>query len=177
MKRDKAFLELEGKPLVERSLTILQAVFTEVLISSNKPELYAGYEVPIIQDEILGQGPLEGLYQGLKAATYDQVFVVACDIPFLRVELIRFLATWMPEYDVVVPQLQSGLHPLHAFYHRRCLPTIKKYLEAGRLKIIDLYPDWSVRYVEETELQAFCVLSKVFCNVNTPEDWAAILKE
>jgi molybdopterin-guanine dinucleotide biosynthesis protein A len=177
MKKNKAFLELEGKPLVERTLTILQAVFTEVLISSNKPELYADYKVPVILDEILERGPLEGLYQGLKAATYDEVFVVACDIPFLRVDLIRFLATWMPEYDVVVPQLKSGLHPLHAYYHRRCLPMMKNNLEAGRLKIIDLYPNWSVRYVDEAELQAFSDLNKVLCNVNTPEDWSAIIKE
>ncbi len=177
MKKNKAFLELEGKPLVERSLTVLQAVFTEVLISSNKPELYEGYEVPVVLDEILGRGPLEGLYQGLKAATYDEVFFVACDMPFLRVELIRFLFSWIPEYDVVVPHLRSGLHPLHAFYHRRCLPTIKNNLEADRLKIIDFYPSCSVRYVEEAELQDFHDLSQVFCNVNTPEDWLAILKE
>ena len=46
-------MELKGKPLVERSLAILQAVFAEVLISCNSPELYADYEVPVIKDEIL----------------------------------------------------------------------------------------------------------------------------
>lgn len=177
MKKNKAFLELEGKPLVERSLAVLKTVFAEVLISSNKPELYAGYEVPVVLDEILGRGPLEGLYQGLQAATYDKVFFVACDMPFLRAELIRFLSAWIPTYDVVVPQLHSGLHPLHAFYHRRCLPTIKNNLEAGRLKIIDFYSACSVRYVAETDLQDFHDLSQVFCNVNTPEDWSAILKK
>lgn len=177
MKKNKAFLEIDGKPLVERSLAVLQAVFTEVLISSNQPELYAGYELPIIQDEIHDRGPLEGLYQGLKAAAYDNVFFVACDMPFLSVELIRFLSAWIPAYDVVVPQLQSGLHPLHAFYHRRCLPTIQNNLEAGRLKIIDFYPSCSVRYVAETELNNFQNLSQVLCNVNTPEDWSAIIKE
>ena len=176
MNKNKAFLEMEGKPLVERSLTVLQAVFAEVLISANKPELYVGYEVPIIRDEILGRGPLEGLYQGLKVATYDEVFFVACDMPFLRVELIRFLSSLLLANDVVVPQLQSGLHPLHAFYHRRCLPLIKKNLEAGRLKIIDVYPSCSVRYVGEAELQVFDNLSKAFCNVNTPDDWSTILK-
>lgn len=177
MKKDKAFLELEGKPLVERSLIVLQAVFEEVLISSNKPELYANYDVPVIQDEILGRGPLEGLYQGIKAATYDEVFFVACDMPFLSAELIRFLSSWISTYDVVVPQLQSGLHPLHAFYHRRCLPIIKNNLEGGRLKIIDFYPSCSVRYVGEAELEPFSDLSKAFCNVNTPDEWAAIAKE
>ena len=177
MNKDKAFLELEGRPLVERSLAVLQTVFTEVLISSNKPELYASYEVPVILDEILDRGPLEGLYQGLKAATYDEVFFVACDMPFLEAELIRLLAKWVPEYDIVVPRLQSGLNPLHAFYHRRCLPAIKRNLEAGCLKVSDFYPSCSVRYVAETELQNFHNLSQVFCNVNTSEDWSAILKE
>ncbi|WP_075364231.1 molybdenum cofactor guanylyltransferase [Desulfosporosinus metallidurans] len=176
MKKNKAFLELEGRPLVERSLEVLHAVFAEVLISSNKPELYAHYEVPIIQDESLDRGPLEGLYQGLKEATYDVVFFVACDMPFLQGELIHFLAGWIPEYDVVVPRLHSGLHPLHAFYHRRCLPSIRTNLEAGRLKIIDFYPSCSVRYIEETELRDFPDLSNIFCNVNTPQEWTAILR-
>ncbi|WP_282433482.1 molybdenum cofactor guanylyltransferase [Desulfosporosinus sp. OT] len=177
MKKNKAFLELEGRPLVERSLAVLQTVFSEVLISSNKPELFGQYEVPVIQDEILDQGPLEGLYQGLKAATFDEVFFVACDMPFLEAGLIRLLAKWIPEYDIVVPRLQFGTHPLHAFYHRRCLPTIKRNLEAGCLKVSGFSQSCAVKYVDETELQGFDDLSKILCNVNTPEDWLAILKE
>lgn len=176
MKKNKAFLELEGQPLVERSLAVLKVVFAEVLISSNTPELYAKYDVSVIRDAVQERGPLEGLYQGLKAATYDEAFFVACDMPFLEAELIRFLAKWALDYDIVVPRLPSGLHPLHAFYHRRCLPAIKRNLEAGCLKIIDLCQVCSVRYVEEAELQAFDNLGNVFCNVNTPEDWSAILK-
>ncbi|MDP4126325.1 MAG: molybdenum cofactor guanylyltransferase [Bacillota bacterium] len=176
MKRNKAFLELGGQPLVERSLEVLKAVFSEVLISSNHPELYERYGVPVFQDESYDRGPLEGLYQGLKAATYDVVFFVACDMPFLREDLVRFLAEWTPEYDIVVPRLHSGLHPLHAFYHKRCLPSIKNNLDAGRLKIIDFYPTCSVRFVEESELQAFSDLSTIFCNVNTPEEWSKILR-
>jgi molybdopterin-guanine dinucleotide biosynthesis protein A len=176
MKKNKAFLELKGKPLVERSLELLQAVFAEVLISSNEPLLYARYNVAVIQDDIHDRGPLEGLYQGIKAAAYNMVFFVACDMPFLREELIRFLATRIrEEFDIVVPRLQSGLQPLHAFYHRRCLPIIKNNLEEGRLKIMDIYPACSVRFVEERELQPFQDLSNAFCNVNTPEDWSNLL--
>jgi len=177
MNKNKAFLEMEGKPLVERSLSVLQSVFEEVLISSNKPELYVPYQVPVILDEILGRGPLEGLYQGLKAATYDEVFFVACDMPFLNPALIRYLSSQISTYDMVIPQLSAGLHPLHAVYHRRCLPAIKHNLEAGYLKIIDFYPSCSVRYVQETDLQQFSDLSKAFCNVNTPDDWAEIIKK
>jgi len=176
MKKEKAFLEINGRTLAERSLEVLQTVFSEVIISSNKPEGFAHFDVPIIQDEVLDRGPLEGLYQGLKAAAYDEVFFVACDMPFLKIDLIRSLAKWIPDYDVVVPKLKSGLHPLHAYYHRRCLPLIKKNLEAGRLKIIDFYPACSVKYVEEQELEGFSDLINIFYNVNTPADWAAIHK-
>lgn len=174
MKKDKAFLEMDGQPLAERSLKVLKSVFSEVLISTNKPELFARYELPIIQDEVFNRGPLEGLYQGLNAATHDVVFFAACDMPFLEKDLIRFLAKWSVDYDVVVPKLQTGLHPLHAFYHRRCLSAIKNNLKAGRLKIIDFYSACSVKYVDETEMGQFFNLSKVFCNVNTPEEWSHI---
>lgn len=177
MKKNKAFLELDGQPLVERSLAVLQVAFAEVLISSNNPELYARYNVPVIQDQTLNRGPLEGLHQGLKAASHDVVFFVACDMPFLNAELIRLLAKWVPEYDIVVPRLQSGIEPLHAFYHRRCLPTIEKNLEEGLLKVRALFQTCSVRYVEEAELQAFSELSKAVCNVNTPDEWSAIFRD
>ncbi|EHQ87779.1 molybdopterin-guanine dinucleotide biosynthesis protein A [Desulfosporosinus youngiae DSM 17734] len=176
MKKEKAFLEIDGRSLAERSLEVLRNVFSEVIISSNTPERFAHFGVPIIQDEVLGRGPLEGLYQGLTAAAYDEVFFVACDMPFLKADIIRSLAKWISDYDVVVPKLKSGLHPLHAYYHRCCLPIIKKNLEAGCLKIIDLYPACSVKYVEEQELEGVSDSINVFCNVNTPEDWAAIHK-
>ncbi len=175
MGKNKAFLELEGQPLAERSLKVLEAVFTEVLISSNQPELYTDFNVPIIQDKIPGRGPLEGLCQGLMTASFETVFFVACDMPFLQEELIRFQFSWTPNYDVVVPRLRTGLHPLHAFYNRRCLPHIKNNLEKGHLKIIDLYPVCSVRYVDDSDLASFSNLEDVFCNVNTPEDWSRTL--
>ena len=171
MKENKAFLKLQGQSLAERSLAVLDSVFEEVLISSNKSELFAGFPFPVIQDSRPARGPLEGVYQGLQAASYDSVFFAACDMPFLQAEVIRFIARWLPKYDAAVPRLRSGLHPLHAFYHRRCLPIIKNSLETGRLKIIDFYSSCLVRYIEEQELQAFGDLQQIFYNANTPEDW------
>lgn len=97
-------------------------------------------------------------------------------MPFLQIELIRFLFRWASDYDIVVPRIGPVIHPLHAFYNRSCLPGIIKNLEAGRLKIRDLFQDYSVKYVDEIELKGFSDLSQVFCNVNTPEDWSEILK-
>lgn len=181
MNTNKAFLELGGRPLIECSLAVLQTVFAEVLISSNEREAYAGYGLPVIPDENPESGPLEGLCRSLKAATFDTVFIVACDMPFLNAKLIRRLAKWSLVYDIVIPSFKSGpeagLHPLHAFYHRRCLPVIEKNLSLGKLKIRDLFPFCSVGYIGETELRDFTNLSQIFSNVNTWADWSEILKE
>lgn len=174
MKKNKAFLELEGRPLIERSLEILEDVFSEVIISSNEPELYRKYNVQVVPDKIPNQGPIGGLHAGLLAAGYDISFFVACDMPFLDSRLIRHLALWMDTFDVVVPQGEMGLNPLFAFYKRTCLPFIEKFLRANRLKIIDFYPECSVRYVKDSEMQGFGDLNTLFCNVNTPEEWAKV---
>jgi len=176
MKTNKAFLKLEGKPLVERSLTVLQAVFNEVIISSNTPELYSPYKAAVIKDEVLMRGPLQGIYQGLKAARYDHVFFVACDMPFLREDIIHHMASWINEFDIVVPRIENRLHPLHAFYQRRCLPLITENLEVGNFKIMDVYPSCSVRCLDEKDFQGFTDYKKAFINANTPEDWSDIIR-
>ncbi|MFZ3100700.1 MAG: molybdenum cofactor guanylyltransferase [Desulfitobacteriaceae bacterium] len=176
MQKNKAFLELGGRSLVERSLEVLQNIFAEVLISSNQPELFESYGVRIFPDLIRDKGPLGGLYTGLTTAVHEVSFFVACDMPFLQENVIRYLAQYVNEFDVVVPQEEVGLHPLHAFYRRSCLPFIEDNLQAQRLKVSDFYSHCQVRYVKFSELAPFGNLSKIFCKINTPEEWADIQK-
>lgn len=171
MKRNKAFLELDGRPLVERSLEVLKATFAEVIISSNEPELYETYKVTVVPDAVQGRGPLAGLAAGLRAASWDVAFFVACDMPFIQPQPVRYLWQWAETYDVVVPVGAFGCHPLHAYYHQRCLPAIEKNLNAGRYKIIDFYSQCSIKYVDEKELAGFGDITKILLNVNTPEEW------
>lgn len=176
MQKNKAFLELRGRSLVERSLEVLQTVFAEVLISSNQPELFASYGVRVIPDLIRDQGPLGGLYSGLRAAAHEVSFFMACDMPFVQSDVIGYLAQYVEEFDIVVPRGESGLHPLHAFYRRSCLPFIENNLKAQRLKLIDVYSNCRVRYVEFAELEIFGDVRKIFSNINTPEEWANVLE-
>ncbi len=188
MKKNKAFLELEGQPLVERSLQMLKGIFSEVLLSSNEPQLYEQFGVKVMPDLMPDQGPIGGLQAGLRAASYETSFFVACDMPFLDSGLIRLLSRWAKEYDVVVPQAGGGLNPLHAFYARTCLPFIEENIRSGHLKIIDFYPQCKVRYVGEEELAAAGGMSserevsaaerlrRAFLNVNTPEEWDRLVR-
>lgn len=175
MHQNKAFLCLDGVPLIERTLRILSDIFREILISSNEPDLYRAYDFPVVQDQMPGQGPLAGLQAGLSAARYNECFFVACDMPFLNAPLIRFLTQAAESFDIVVPEAGAGLHPLHAVYRKSCLPHIENNLQAGRLKIIDFYPSCTVRVVNATEIVKYGNLNTLFSNVNTPDEWAKAL--
>lgn len=177
MGKNKAFLELDGKPLIEKNLALLESLFSEVLISSNTPELYRSYGEKVVQDQYSGSGPFGGLQACLEEARAEYAFFVACDIPLLDPELIRFMASLTEGYECVVPRTEDGLHPLFAFYHKSCLPKIEDFLKVGHFKVIDLIPLLSVRYVEEKELARFGVPRLLMCNVNTPEEWFEFQKK
>lgn len=174
MGRNKAFLEWQGRPLIERSLQILRPIFSEIIISTNNPELYSEYGEKTVSDVCRDQGPLGGLQACLREARYDTSFFVACDMPLLEPEVIRFLAGFKGKELAIVPKIADGLHPLHAFYHRDCLPIIEKRLEAKRLKLIDIFQDFPVRYVYEEEFQEFPQIKRILENINTPQDWSEL---
>lgn len=175
MGKNKAFLELNGKPLIEWNLERLHSIFQEVLISSNEPGLYECYGEKVVYDRFAEHGPLGGLHACLEKAEHEYAFFAACDMPFLQADLIQFMASLTEGQDIVVPEAAGGLHPLFAIYKRSCLPIIENNLKAGRLKIIDFYPQCNVRYVREKELEPFGDPNWLLSNINTPKEWANYL--
>ena len=69
MGRDKAFVELGGKPLIEhviqRSADLGQA---ETIIITNKPAQYAHLGLPMYRDVLPDKGSLGGIYTALVKA-------------------------------------------------------------------------------------------------------------
>lgn len=184
MGHNKALMEWQGQTLIERTLQVLRSVFSEVLISANDPVLYESLGERIIPDRYLNRGPIGGLYSSLQEAQFEYAFFVACDMPFLSADIIRFLANFTgcnsdrqsskeSESPVVVPDVDR-LHPLHAFYPKGCLPLIEKKLKANRLKLLELYGEYPVLTIRKEEFQVFPQIERYFYNVNTPEEWKQI---
>lgn len=171
MGQNKALMLWQGQPLIQRSLEVLRLVFSEIIISSNTPELYREFGEKVVPDRFQDCGPLGGLHACLQVSRFDFSFFVACDMPFLDPEVIRFLAAFTEGYSVVIPDVAGGLHPLHAFYHKNCLPIIEKNLEAKCFKILEIYKECPVRYVYEEEFYGFPQIKRVFANINTPQEW------
>lgn len=170
---DKAFLLLDGQPLVARTVSTLSQLSDDIIVVTNDPARYGclSLSVRLVPDQRPGVGALMGLYSGLKAATNPYAIVVACDMPFLSLPLLRYMASLTEGYDVVIPRLGSWQEPLHAVYGKSCLPSIARQLEQGRRMIVSFFGDVRVRYIKKAEIQRFDRQNRSFLNVNTPEDW------
>lgn len=168
--RPKALMELGGRRIIERVMTVLESVVDDVLVVTNTPELYAFLGVPMVPDVYPDHGSLGGIYSGLTAASGEAAFTVACDMPFLRPEIVRLIVERAGAGDVVIPRVHGLYETLHAAYRKTCLPPMQERLARGRLKIIDFFDAVHVVAIEEDELGRYGDLDIVFMNVNTPEE-------
>jgi len=168
--RPKALMELGGRRIIERVMTALEAAVDDVLVVTNTPALYAFLGVPMVPDIYPDHGSLGGIYSGLKAASGEAAFTVACDMPFLRPEIVRLVVERAGSGDVVIPRVEGLYETLHAAYRKTCLPPMEERLLQGRLKIIDFFDAVRVVPIEATELARYGDPAVVFMNVNTPEE-------
>ncbi len=167
---DKAFLSIGGRVLIEGIVEKMAQIGDEVIIVTNSPQRYDHLEARLVGDIAPGKGALGGIYSGLRAAHSDHSLVVACDMPFLDLRLLRYMILLSSGQDVVIPRVGGLTEPLHAIYSKQCLQPIERLLAAGGLKIIDFFPEVRVRYVEEHEIKLFDPQCLSFFNINTPAD-------
>jgi molybdenum cofactor guanylyltransferase len=173
MGRNKAFVDVGGKPIIERIVAAVRDLGSELMLITNTPADYTHLGLPSYPDLIAGKGPLGGLYTALSHAKYDHLLVVSCDQPFLNAALLRYLIGLREDYDVVVP-LDAENYPqsMHAVYSKKCIEPIHQRLMADQLKMIGFFPDVHVREVAGEEIDQFDPQRLSFFNVNTPEDLA-----
>ncbi|HAM57802.1 MAG: hypothetical protein A2X51_02395 [Candidatus Rokubacteria bacterium GWC2_70_24] len=166
----KALVPLGGRSIIERVVDAVRAVTGDVLIVTNTPALYAHLGLPMVPDVFPDHGSLGGIYSGLAAVPGDAAFTVACDMPFLSVEVVRLVASRAAEADVVIPQIAGQWETLHACYAKSCLGPIERRLRSGRLKIIGFFDEVRVLAITEAQIARLCDPAVVFMNVNTPDE-------
>ena len=171
---NKAFIEVGGERLIDRTLRIYRALFGEIIISTNSPLEYLEFDARIVTDIHRGKGPLGGIHAGLFHASCEQAFVSACDMPYLSEAFIRHLIAQAKGHDLVVPVTGRGPESLHAIYSRKCLPVIESQIERGELRVARLFGTFRTREVGEDDIRRFDPEGRLFANLNRPEDVARV---
>jgi molybdopterin-guanine dinucleotide biosynthesis protein A len=138
MGRDKAMLELAGKPLALRAVTKLRRVCADVHILSARPELERF--APLVRDLQEGCGPMGGLEAALAHSPHEWNLFMPVDVPFLPA---AFLELWV---RTVLARGQRGMRvgmftvdglpqPLFSVLHKEVAPFVQEAMHSGRYKV------------------------------------------
>jgi molybdopterin-guanine dinucleotide biosynthesis protein A len=166
---DKSRLVLGGRTILQRQIQLLQGLVNRVVVVANEPERFANAGVPVLVDTHPGCGSLGGIYTAVAAAD-GPVLVLACDMPFVTAPFLARVLEAGREADIAIPRAGDGYHPLCACYAPACAEPIRRRLEAGTLKVMDLLADVRVRELGPGEVAAFDPDGLLLLNINSPDD-------
>lgn len=173
---DKQFLKINEKELIEIIINKLKKEFEDIIIVTNKPEQYTGSPYKVVSDEIKGKGPMGGIHIGLKESSSKYVYFVACDMPNINLDYIRYMKNTIKDLDVdacitkVEVGNKSGAEHLNAFYSRDLVNEIENLFLEDRRAIVYLTNKVNTFYVEEKDARKYSPNWEMFFNLNTKED-------
>jgi len=178
MKRDKAFLRFQGRSFLELIYDEVSRISTHVIVivgekDGGKFKQILGRNAGIIKDVSFIGAPLGGMLTASSELTEDYVGFVACDLPFVRSELILELYHIAKGHSAAVPRWKDGrLEPLCAVYRREEVGTAAmSALNNGRVgckDMISLLKD--VIYVDVEDMRSVDPDLRSFLNFNTRKD-------
>ena len=175
MGQSKAMLPFGGQPLIVQVIQRLTSVFSDIVVVAAPGQELPELPVTLVRDDVAYQGPVGGICYGLRACDSVAGFVTSCDVPFLSLPLVSNLTSRLPGYDVVVPEWDGRLQPLHAVYRRSVLPLLEEQLQRGELRPVFLYDKVRTLRVAEDEIRFLDPEGASFFNMNTPEDYTDAL--
>lgn len=172
---DKPFLPFgQEQTMIEHIIKRLGAVFPEIILVTRKPSKYKHVGVKVVED-IYSAGPLGGLHAGLYHASSPYSFVMGCDMPFVNLELVKSMLE-RARKDILIPMIEGNLEPLHAIYHKKCLPFIEKEIHKNRFKVISFFKDVEIEYIYLPQIEEIDKKLYTFFNINNKEDYQLALQ-
>jgi molybdopterin-guanine dinucleotide biosynthesis protein A len=171
---DKAWAELEGRPLLQWVGEALAAVCSELVVVRAKGQALPAVAVPVpvrcVEDEFEAFGPLAGLVSGFLHVRTEYCVSAAVDVPLLQPGVVRRLAERAVGHDVAVPRIRGFAEPLAAAYRATtCLARFRASLLGGNRKIQAAYAGMDVVYVDEDDIRDVDADLRSFENANYPE--------
>lgn len=166
---NKALMQIGGKQILDRIYTVFNNLFEEIILVTNDPVKYVGWNLKIVTDIYPYRSSLTGIHAGLFYSTKPHSFITACDTPFLNKELVEAIIYAVePQIDIVIPETSTGLEPLCAVYSKRCQKPIENQIKNQEFKIDKFFNKVRVKKISDKELRRKDPELTSFFNVNTP---------
>ncbi|WP_298312742.1 molybdenum cofactor guanylyltransferase [uncultured Aquimarina sp.] len=131
MGQDKGLKLHNGKPFIQHIIQAIETITNKILIITGSAD-YQTFGYPCIADIIPDQGPVGGIYTGLKYTKTTQNLVLSCDVPFVKpVVLTNLISEYEPNYDVITYEDI----PLITLYHKSVERTFFESIQKRRLSL------------------------------------------
>jgi molybdenum cofactor guanylyltransferase len=188
MGTDKAWLEIENRPMIQRALAEVRPIVNRlsIIVNAENPHLQryeslaASYDAMVIHDLHDHRGPLGGIGTSLTCCKNDQsALILACDMPFITTEFLAFLIDLHQreanQLTLPVDQ-QERLQPLAGIYSAACLPAVEQMLNEDELRVDSLCRRVLTRRVPFGEFASLMNAEMLFVNINSNEEYRTINK-
>jgi molybdopterin-guanine dinucleotide biosynthesis protein A len=169
---DKQLLKIDERRLMYSLIHTLKKSFEEIIIVTNRPELYIGLSHKITNDILLDKGPLGGIHAGLKISQSKYAFVVACDMPNINMKYVEFMKEKLTDSNSFgcVTKFGDWIEPFSSFYSVDLIKHIETYLHTNRKSINGLLKNLEITYIKEKDARQFSLNWDMFLNLNTNEE-------
>ncbi|OGD54474.1 hypothetical protein A3K80_08680 [Candidatus Bathyarchaeota archaeon RBG_13_38_9] len=177
--RNKALVRLNDKPLIEYIIDQSRKITDTIVVTISKNDSIEEFQkilpsdIDIIRDGEGLKSPLTGLISGLKKFSEGYVAIIACDMPFIKSEVLDLLFEKAIGFDLAIPRWPNGyLEPLHAVYEfnktQQCLSQLKI---SNNTRVSDLiFMLESVNYLDISEIMKIDPSLRVFFNINSENE-------
>jgi len=173
MGRDKAWIELNGEPLIALAVEKVRGLgVREVFISGRAGGDYSALKCPVLVDLEPNFGPLGGIERALHACESPLLLVLAVDLPRMTTAFLETLVGRCDRLTGAVPKVNGGIEAVAAIYPKRChafaIDLIAKCRHAAR--------DFADSCLRERAVRVFPVPPAQvgnFENWNNPQDISA----
>lgn len=175
MGSDKALLPLQGQTLLQRALRTAVSAGERVTIVGSQ-QLYGAF-AETIEDIYPDCGPLGGIHAALNATRTDLNLILSVDMPAMTADFLQWLSGRAANCRelAVVPYAAGGPQPLCAIYHQSLRPLAEEALKSGDYKIGNMLTLAPTCFINEEEICAAGFSPGIFRNVNTREEYEALM--
>ncbi len=174
MGTDKGLLRVPGRPesILEHLVALGDSMsFETVLVGDATPYRRLALDVPQVEDDPPGGGPLAGLRGASKhamGAGCSHLITLACDMPFVTTEALRELWLHPGDATVVAPRRSpaSPWEPMLARYHASRLARVLDEPAVRRIRSFQSL----FREIDVAPLPLSPVIESALRDWDTPED-------
>ena len=142
----KGLLTVDGESLLGRLARLLERHCAETFIVGDPDGPYGEMPLVVRPDILPDKGAPGGVHAALHYAAHEWVYILSCDLPFIRERTLKGLSP-ADEFDVVMYHDGTKDQPLIALWRRSALAVLTRQLSEKNPGFADILAELRVKRI------------------------------